>query len=292
MPIVYDKLLALKIPEVVQAYTEKDSILYALGVGLGRDPMDEDELPFVYEKDLKLLPTFAVVLGWPGFWVRDLDTGVDWVKVVAGEQGLVLHRPLARRGTVVGRTRVTDIVDKGAGKGALVYSERALIDGASGEKIATVTQTTFCRGDGGFGGPPRDTPAVHAIPTRPPDVVCDRGTRPEAALIYRLSGDPNPLHADPAVAQAAGFPRPILHGLATFGVACHGILKCLCDHDPRRLKAISGRYSAPVFPGETIRTEIWRDGAIVSFRARVVERDVIALNNGRCDLTGSSGTTA
>jgi acyl dehydratase len=104
-------------------------------------------------------------------------------------------------------------------------------------------------------------------------------------LIYRLSGDPNPLHADPAVARAAGFPRPILHGLATFGIACHGILKCLCDHDPGRLRSLSGRYSAPVFPGETIRTELWRDGPIVSFRARVVERDVIALNNGRCELT-------
>ena len=122
MPINYDKLLALKIPEVTQTYTEKDAILYALGVGLGRDPMDADELPFVYEKNLKLLPTFAAVLGWPGFWVRDLDTGIDWVKVVAGEQGLVLHRPLAPRGTVIGRTRVTEIIDKGAGKGAHVYS--------------------------------------------------------------------------------------------------------------------------------------------------------------------------
>jgi acyl dehydratase len=126
---------------------------------------------------------------------------------------------------------------------------------------------------------------VHPIPARAPDLICDRGTRPEAALIYRLSGDPNPLHADPAVAKQAGFPRPILHGLASFGIACHGILKCLCDHDPGRLKSISGRYSAPVFPGETIRTEMWRDGAIVSFRARVVERDVIALDNGRCELT-------
>jgi acyl dehydratase len=285
MPIDYEKLLSLKIPEVVQAYTEKDAILYALGVGLGRDPMDEDELPFVYEKNLKVLPTFAAVLGWPGFWLRDLDTGVDWVKVVAGEQGLVLHRPLPPRGGAIGRTRVTEIIDKGARTGALVYSERALIDGGSGERIATVTQTSVCRGDGGFGGPPREAPAVHPIPGRPPDLICDRPTRPEAALIYRLSGDPNPLHADPAVAKAAGFPRPILHGLASFGIACHGILKCLCDHDPSRLTAISARYSAPVFPGETIRTEMWRDGAIVSFRARVIERDVIALNNGRCELT-------
>jgi len=285
MPINYDKLLALKIPAATQTYTEKDAILYALGIGLGRDPMDEDELPFVYEKNLKVLPTLAAVLGWPGFWVRDLDAGIDWVKVVAGEQGLVLHRPLAPRGTAIGRTHVTEIIDKGPGKGALVYSERALIDGTSGEKIASVTQTTFCRGDGGFGGPARQAPPVHPIPARAPDLICDRGTRPEAALIYRLSGDPNPLHAEPAVARAAGFPRPILHGLASFGIACHAILKCLCGHDPGRLKAISGRYSAPVFPGETIRTEMWRDGPIVSFRARVVERDVIALNNGRCELT-------
>ena len=284
MPIDYDKLLALEIPEAAQAYSEKDAILYALGIGLGRDPLDADELPFVYEKSLKVLPTFAAVLGWPGFWVRDLDTGIDWVKVVAGEQALVLHRPLASRGTVVGRTRVTEIIDKGAGKGALVYSQRALLDRDSGERIATVTQTTFCRGDGGFGGPAREALAPHPVPARAPDLVCDRSTRPEAALIYRLSGDPNPLHADPAVAQAAGFPRPILHGLASFGIACHGILKCLCDHDPGRLKAISARYSAPVFPGETIRTEMWRDGAIVSFRARVVERDAVALNNGRCEL--------
>ena len=284
MTVVYEKLLALDIPEVVQTYAEKDAILYALGLGLGHDPLNADELPFVYEKSIKLLPTFAVVLGWPGFWARDLDTGIDWVKLVAGEQGLVLHRPLAPRGTVIGKTRVTEIIDKGLGKGALVYSERVVVDKASGERIATATQTTFCRGDGGFGGPPREAPPVHAIPERAPDHVCDLPTRPETALIYRLSGDPNPLHVDPAVAKAAGFPRPILHGLATFGIAGHAILKSLCGYDPARLTAIAGRFSAPVFPGETIRTELWCDVAEVSFRARVIERDVIALNNGRARI--------
>jgi acyl dehydratase len=284
MAIDYDKLLALRIPEVTQAYTEKDAILYALGVGLGHDPLDAATLPFVYEKDLKLLPTFAAVLGWPGFWVRDLDTGIDWVKLVAAEQGLVLHRPLAPRGSIIGRTRVTEIIDKGPGKGALVYSRREVVDAATGEAIATATQTTFCRGDGGFGGPPRTAPEPHPIPERAPDLTCDLSSRPEAALIYRLSGDPNPLHADPAVAKAAGFPRPILHGLATFGMAGHAILKYLCDYDPARIAAMAGRYSAPVFPGEAIRIEIWRDGPVVSFRARVVERDVIALNNGRAEL--------
>ena len=289
MAIVYDQLKALKIPEVVQTYSEKDCILYALGLGLGQDPANADELRFVYEKDIKVLPTLAVVLGWPGFWARDLDTGIDWVKLVAGEQGLVLHRPLTPRATVIGHTRVTEIIDKGPGKGALVYSERTVTDQASGAKIATVTQTTFCRGDGGFGGPAREAPPVHPIPERTPDLVCDLPSRPEAALIYRLSGDPNPLHVDPAVAKAAGFPRPILHGLATFGMAGHALLKSLCGYDPARLTAIAGRYSAPVFPGETIRTEMWRDGAVVSFRARVLERDVIALNNGRAALLFEEG---
>ena len=200
-------------------------MLYALGVGLGHDPINEDELAFVYEKNLKVLPTMAAVLGYVGFWARDLDTGIDWVKLVNGEQGFVLHRPLKPDGVVIGHQRITEVVDKGAGKGALVYTERKITDKASGELIATVTQTSFCRGDGGFGGPPRETPPPHPIPERAPDAVCDLGTRPEAALIYRLSGDRNPLHADPAVAKAAGFERPILHGLATFGVAGHAVLE-------------------------------------------------------------------
>jgi acyl dehydratase len=179
---------------------------------------------------------------------------------------------------------VVEIVDKGPGKGAIVYSERLLSDQATGERIATIVQTTFCRGDGGFGGPPREQRPVHPIPDRAPDLVCDLPTRPETALIYRLSADRNPLHADPAVAQAAGFPRPILHGLATFAVAGHAVLKTVCGYDPARLTAIAGRFSAPVFPGETIRTEMWCDGPVVSFRARVVERDVVALNNGRAEI--------
>jgi acyl dehydratase len=286
MPIVYEKLLALKIPDVEQSYGPKDCMLYALGVGLGLDPTDEQELAFVYEKNLKALPTMAVVIGHPGFWAKELDTGIDWVKLVAGEQSLELHRPLAPSGTVRSRTRVVEIVDKGVGKGAIVYSQRTIEDKASGERIATLVQSTFCRGDGGFGGPPREQPPVHPIPERAPDLVCDLPTRPEMALIYRLSADPNPLHADPAVAKAAGFPRPILHGLATFGVAAHAILKTLCGYDPARLTAIAGRFSAPVFPGETIRTELWRDGEVVSFRARVVVRDVVALNSGPAVVVG------
>jgi acyl dehydratase len=284
MAIVYDKLLALRIPEVAHSYSERDAILYALGLGLGQDPLNENELAFVYEKNLRVLPTMAVVLGYPGFWIRDLDTGIDWVKVLHGEQGFRLHRPLAARGDVVGVTRVVDVIDKGPGKGALLYSERRIVDKTSGETIATLTQTTVCRGDGGFGGPPRPTPPPHALPERDADDICDLRTRPETALIYRLSGDPNPLHVDPQVAKAAGYERPILHGLATFGIAGHALLRTLCGYEPARLIAMSCRFSAPVFPGETIRTEMWRDRDIVSYRARALERDAIVINNGRAKI--------
>ncbi len=189
-------------------------MLYALGVGLGHDPMNEDELPFVYEKNLKVLPTMGTVLGRPGFWARERDTGIDWLKIVNGEQSITLHRPLAGQGTVLGRMRILEVIDKGPGKGALVLTERKISDKATGEAIATVTQTTFCRADGGFGGPERRAPEPHPIPERAPDEVAELGIRPEAALIYRLSGDYNPLHADPAAAKLAGFPRPITHGLS------------------------------------------------------------------------------
>jgi acyl dehydratase len=284
MAIVYEKLLALDIPPVEHSYGPKDVMLYALGLGLGQDPMNVDELAFVYEKNLKVLPSFALVQGYSPYWLRNPESGVNWTKVVHGEQGLKLHKPVKPQGTVIGKTRIVEVIDKGEGKGALVFSERKVTDKVSGELLATLTQTTFCRADGGFGGPKREAPAPHALPERAPDVVCDLLTRPEMALIYRLSGDINPLHADPEFAQAAGFPRPILHGLATFGVTGHALLKSVCGYDPARLTGVAGRFSAPVFPGETIRTEIWRDGSVASFRARVVGRDVVAINNGRAEI--------
>jgi acyl dehydratase len=286
MTINYEKLLALKIPDAEHTYTDKDTILYALGVGLGQDPLDPKQLDFVYEKNLKALPTYAAMLGYPGFWVRELDTGIDWVRIVNGEQAVVLHQPLKPTGTVLGQSRVVEVIDKGQGKGALVYAERKVTDKASGALIATVTQTTFCRADGGFGGPPRESPSVHKIPERAPDIVCDLGTRPEQATIYRLSGDRNPLHIDPEMAKTAGFPKPILHGLGTFGVVGHALLKSVCDYDPARVASFGGRFSAPVFPGETIRTEMWRDGNIISFRASVPDRNVAVMNNGRAEVRG------
>jgi len=284
MAIDYDKLVALRIPDREQSYTHRDTILYALGLGVGLDPMDEGQLSCVYEKELRALPTMAVVLAHPGFWARDLDTGIDWVKLVHGEQGLVLHKPLPASATVVGVNRVVDVIDKGQGRGALVHSERKLFDKSTGDHLGTVTQMAFCRGDGGFGGPARQQPTSHTVPDRPADMVCDLPTSPQSALIYRLSGDHNPLHADPAVATAAGFPQPILHGLATFGVAGHAILRSVCGYRAEQIISMHARFTAPVYPGETFRTEIWRDGNVVSFQVRSVERDVLAMGGGRVVL--------
>lgn len=281
MAIHPDKLFNWPFKEVEQTYTVRDSIIYALGLGFGADPLDEGQLNFTFEeRDFKAVPTMAAVLCTPGFWVRDPESGVDWKKVLHGEQAIELHRPLPPKATIKARSRITDIIDKGKGKGALFFAERTLVDGATDEPLATLKSTTFARGDGGFGGPSGPQPEPHVLPHREPDEVCDLPTLPQAALIYRLSGDPNPLHADPQVAAAAGFDRPILHGLCTLGIAGHAILKTYCDYDTARFKSLKLRFSSPVFPGETIRTEMWRDGKNVSFRAKVVERDIVVLNNG------------
>jgi acyl dehydratase len=285
MAIDQNTIMNWPFQEVVQTYTAKDTILYALGIGLGADPLDARELDFVFEEsDFKALPTMAVVLAGPGFWVREPASGMDWVNVLHGEQGLRIHQAIPPAGTVAATTRVTGLVDKGANKGALIYTERTLYDKASGAALATLTATSFARRDGGFGGPSGPTRPVHELPQRAPDLVCDLPTLPRAALIYRLSGDPNPLHASPSVARAAGFKAPILHGLCTLGVAGHAILKTVCDYDVARLRSMDLRFSAPVYPGETIRTEMWRDGELVSFRSKVLERDVVVLNNGRAEV--------
>jgi acyl dehydratase len=162
----------------------------------------------------------------------------------------------------------------------VLYSERTILDKATGAPIATLGSTTMARGDGGWGGKSGPQPAPHALPERAPEVTVDLRTYPNSALIYRLSGDRNPLHADPEAAAAGGFRTPILHGLCTYGVAGRALVRACCGGDPARLKSMQVRFSAPVLPGETIRTEIWPDGARISFRARAVERDTVVLNNG------------
>jgi acyl dehydratase len=287
MAIDYEKLKNWPFAPIEHTYGAKDSMLYALGLGYGADPLDRRQLDFVYEDGLKALPTMAVVLAYPGFWLKNPETGVDWKKVLHGEQGLVIHEPLAPSGTVVGGSRIDAIVDKGVGKGALLYSTREIRDKASEKLVAEVKSCSFLRGDGGFGGPSGPAPKPQPIPEREPDHSLHIRTLPQAALVYRLSGDFNPLHADPAIARAAGFERPILHGLCTYGVAGHALLKLVCDYDPARLKRMDVRFSAPVYPGETIRTEVWReDEHRFAFRSLVAERNVVVLNNGYAELRG------
>lgn len=286
MAIDPERLLNWQFEELEHTYTERDAILYALGLGLGSDPLDENQLRFVYEDGLRALPTMAVVLGYPGFWLKDPETGVDWAKVLHGEQGLQVFKPLPASGTVIGRTRVTDMIDKGPGKGAILYSDRDIIDKATGELLCRVTGSSFLRGDGGYGGKSGPTPTPHQIPERDPDISLAIATLPQAALIYRLSGDFNPLHADPKVATGAGFKAPILHGLCTYGVVGRALLQAVGDSNPDSMRRMDVRFTSPVYPGETVVTEIWRgENGAVSFRARVQERDVVVINNGYAEFS-------
>ena len=279
MPLDYDYLMAL--PPIVTRHevTERDTILYALGVGA-------TDLHYVYEDGLEALPTMTVVVGYPGFFLKEPRYGVAWQKLLHGEQSIVLHRPLPTQGVFIGTTRIEEIYDKGADKGAILIATRDIHVEGDPDPIATSRATSFLRGDGGFGGGGAGAPpAPHPVPAdRDPDVVLTSPTRDDQAVLYRLSGDYNPLHIDPAVARSAGFDRPILHGLCTYGVVGRALLEALCYGDASRIRRMDVRFSSPVYPGETIQTEIWREsGGRAAFRARVVERDIIVINNGRLD---------
>ncbi len=280
MPLDYATVKDWRFDEVRQRYDQKDTMLYALGIGLGQDPEDTRQLRYVYEEGLQAFPTMGVVLAYPGFWVRDPRTGIDWVKVVHGEQRLTVHAPLPASGMVVSRTRNTHVIDKGADKGAIVINERTL-HGEDGACLATLRQSTFCRGDGGFGQGDASPEPLPATPDGEPDLRCELRIAPNAALLYRLNADPNPLHVDPEVARQAGYPRPILHGLCSYGVAAHAIVKSCCDYDASRLTSLNTRFSAPVYPGETLQCDIWRqaDGQI-QFLARSRERNVVVMSHG------------
>ena len=282
MAIDYDQLISREIKGQTFSYGDRETMLYALGIGFGRDPLNEAELPFVYEKKLKAVPTLATVIAWGSSPIREDD--INYLMVVHGEQKLTLHKPLPVAADIVADSRVVGAWDKGKDKGALLVTETILTEQASGDKLCTLHSSLFARGDGGFGGPSDGAPAAHPIPDRAPDAVYEAETRPDQALLYRLSGDRNMLHADPDIARQAGFPRPILHGLCTYGTCCRVILAELCDYDPSRMTGFDVRFSAPVFPGETLLIETWRDGPIVSFRARVKGRDAIVINNGKCTL--------
>ncbi len=260
-------------------------MLYALGIGVGDRPEDARDLQFVYEQNLKMFPSQVNVICHPGGWIMNPVLQVDWVKLLHGEQAFEIFKPLQAGTSYVGSYRVLGVVDKGAGKGALLFLRKELREKGGTDLVSTVDSTYFLRGDGGCGSTGMEAPAPHTIPDRAPDSSVTISILPRAALIYRLSGDYNPIHADPVIARKAGFDRPILHGLCSLGVATRAVLQAACEDQPERLQSLRLRFSSPVYPGETLVTDIWRDGDVVSFRSRVAERDLVVLNNGRATIS-------
>lgn len=285
-----DAVVQRAFPPVEQAWDARDTALYALSLGMGSDPLDALELPYVYEgrdgRGLRAVPTFAMTLAWPPFWQDDPATGIDWVRILHGEQHVQWHRPLPVAGRVIGRHRLIAVEDKGPGRGAVIHFAIDLADAASGEPAAHIRQVQFLRGDGGCGAwgqapPPCDPLPADAVP----DETVDIATLPQGALLYRLaSRDYMPIHADPATARQAGCERPISHGLHTLGVAARAILRRHAPGAPERLRALSVRFASPGLPGDTVRIELFHGADGLRFRARALERGALLLDRGRCTL--------
>ena len=278
----------------LKSWDSKDALLYAVGVGAGLgDPLQE--LEFTTENcagiEQRVLPTYGVLIAQTRGG-RDLGD-FDRALLVHAEQYVELHRPLPVAGTVRTTSKVTGIYDKGSG--ALVVSENKAVDAETGEPLITSRGGTFIRGEGGFGGPRDDGTPAWQLPDRAPDHQIVRETRPEQALVYRLSGDRNPLHVDPKFAARGGFAQPILHGLCTYGVTGRALLRVLCDGDPARFSSMYGRFSRPVLPGEPLTVSVWleddtgdpdaksalfqttrTDGTVVIDRGRVQYRSGLA----------------
>jgi acyl dehydratase len=284
VPINPDAVGATSGP-VEQSWTSKDALLYAVGVGAGwPDPLDE--LPFTTENsqgiEQQVLPTFAVMVGSGGVIGALGSIGTfNPVFLVHGEQGIRLHRPIPVSGTVKATGHITGVYDKGSG--AVIAMESDSVDATTGEPMFTTSMSVFIKGEGGWGGDRGPSGGANTPPERPPDHEVVYKTKPDQALVYRLSGDRNPLHSDPTFARAAGFDRPILHGLCTYGFTGRALLHALCDSDPSRFTSMDARFSKPVMPGDTLTVSMWVDGDSAVFRTSVDGTTVI--DNGRCTFT-------
>ncbi len=280
MPLNLDAVGSVSDPAET-SWDSKDAILYALGVGAGTD-----ELPFVTENSIdvtqQVLPTMAVVLmSMGGGGMANLGD-INWAMLVHGEQGVRLHQPIPVSGTVSSQTEITGIYDKG--KGAVVVMETRSTDAKTGEPMFDTTMSAFIRGEGGWGGDRGPSGPQNVPPDREPDHSVTYETRPDQALIYRLSGDRNPLHSDPQFAALAGFDRPILHGLCTFGFTGRALLHAICDGDPARFKAMDGRFSSPVFPGESLTVNMWVDESEAVFQTAGADGRIV-LDAGKLEFT-------
>ncbi|MDG2005655.1 MAG: MaoC/PaaZ C-terminal domain-containing protein [Novosphingobium sp.] len=279
----FEALQAKDFGSAPHAYTAKDTMLYALGVGAGADPLDEADLGLVTETDLAALPTMSCVLGTPGFWMTDPVVEIDHVRLLHGEQSIELLKPIPPEGCMIPTFRPVGVKDRGEGKAATLYFEKRLKD-EGGEEVAVVRSTYMLRGDGGCGNHGEAFAAPLPMPESEPSRVIDVPTLDRQALLYRLNGDYNPLHSDPAVARAAGFDRPIMHGLGSMGLVCHALVRALCDGDPTRVTAMSLRFASPFYPGETMALECFGEGSEVRFRAKAKERDKVVLDLGAISI--------
>ncbi|MCK6513157.1 MaoC family dehydratase N-terminal domain-containing protein, partial [Myxococcota bacterium] len=254
-------------------YEEKDAILYALGVGAGFD-----EMSYVYEQELKVVPSFgiAAIHGFLGEVI--LRSGADLSGILHGEQELIFYRPIPPKGKLVTEGRITDIYDKGAGKGALLIARSLTRDG-QGRKLFESVFRLFCRNDGGFGGD-NAPPERYALPEREPDIIEKAYPSEGQPLLYRLSGDLFPLHVDPEFARSAGFSKPIMHGLCTYGYACRALIKHLAGGDPSKLRELKARFSKPLYPGEPIETRIWKEGSAAYFQVVHSQSGEILMDRG------------
>ena len=277
MPIDVSKVLGAELPASVTEWDADRVILYHLGVGAGVPPTDPNELSYTYENVLKVLPSFGVI---PVFGMLMGMMFVDGIQVnpmmiLHGEQDLVLHRPLPTAAKVENTGRVAHIYDKG--KGALAVIEAETRD-AGGDLLCTNRFGAFIRGEGGFGGESGPAPG-NTPPDRQPDLVVESPTLPQQALLYRLSGDKNPLHADPAMAALGGFDRPILHGLCSFGMVCKAVVDRALDGSVERVARYQVRFSGVVFPGETLVTSMWQEGDRIVIATKTKERDSAVISN-------------
>ena len=265
---------------VEQAYTHKDTILYALGIGFGQNPVDPVQLAYVYEEGLKAVPSYACVLAHPGFWVKEPALGIVWQKLLHIEQRFTIHEPLPPRGTMRGSYRIAGVEDRGTAKGAVLQIEKELRNAEDNRLHATVTSVYLLRGDGGQGGFGALAAPLEPLPERAADKSFDLQSPPDAALLYRLSGDWNPLHASPAIAKQAGFDRPILQGLCTLGYATNAALQSYAGAQAERIASMAVRFSRPVFPGDLIRTEFYEESGAIRFRSIALPRNEVVLDRG------------
>ncbi|WP_205698873.1 MaoC/PaaZ C-terminal domain-containing protein [Conexibacter sp. SYSU D00693] len=278
MPIDVAKVVGAALPETPARWGPDDVVLYHLGVGAGDPPTDPGQLKWAYEQGLVVLPSWGVL---PAMGTLLHMLGLDGMDVdlrtlLHGEQELVVHEPLPVEGDVVTTGRVVDVLDKG--KAALVVLETETRAAQDGRPLCTNRFSAFFRGEGGFGGDAGPRPHVFA-PDRPPDHVLRARTLPQQALLYRLTGDKNPLHADPAFATKAGFEQPILHGLCSFGIACRLLVDQVLGGDVTAVRRYGARFAGVLFPGEELELAVWDEGETLHAAARCVERDAPVLAN-------------